>query len=114
MTLYCYYFKPDGTIERESIRCRKNKECYAFKVGPLDTMDYLYFNDVGKIKNTESHNTNHIGCRMYLTEKIEITEEMKKFAEYRAKKIKELWDIQKQFEGEIRDAKIALEDNIPH
>lgn len=114
MTLYCYYFRPDGTVERESVRCRKNKDCYAFKVGPYGINTHLDFNEIGKIINTESYNDDHYGCRIYLTEKIEITQEMKEFAEYRAKKIKELWDIRQQIEGQIRDAKIALEDNCPH
>lgn len=114
MTLYCYYFRPDGTVERESVGCRKNKDCYAFKVGPYDINTHLGFNEIGKIISLDSYNDDHYGCRMYSTEKLEITQKMKDFSENRAKKIQEIWDMRKQMEGELHKMKTDFEDGFSY
>lgn len=114
MTLYCYYFKLDGSVKRESVECKKYKDRYVFKVEPCDTICDVYFDEVGYIFATDSPKDDHQCCRMYLTEKIEITEEMKNFAKIRAKKLKELWDMRAKVLHELIMMEGDVYDNLPY
>lgn len=94
MKLYCYYFKTDGSVEKERIICRKNKSEYAFnyisETGYRLT-GYVSFEDIGKVLDINSFcNGSGSCCRIYLEENEEITENMKVFSKKRVEKLEEL------------------------
>lgn len=110
MKLYCFYFRNDGTVEKEIIKCRKNKNDYAFKyVGSsgYELKEYVSFENVSTILDADSKckSGEHKGCRMYLEEDSDITDEMRKFAEARAEKVKEFNEAEKRFRAEVEELK---------
>ena len=92
MKIYCYYFRPDGSVEKKKIVCRKNKDCYAFNRRDVEFDDIMHvpFEKIGCILSEDSWNDNELGCRMYLKEEQEITDAMRKFAEFRSEKLIEM------------------------
>lgn len=110
MKLYCFYFRNDGTVEKEIIKCRKNKNDYAFKyISDLgyESRGYVAFKNIGKVLNADSYclGGKNIQCRMYFEEDSEITDEMKAFAEARAEKVKEFNGAEKRFRAGVEELK---------
>ena len=104
MKLYYYQFNLDGTISKEVLKARKNKSEYAVdhvidydtlgKNCMLDSTRYFSFDKDRKIECGPSCYCIN-GCYMYSSVDIDITEEMKEFAQKRseiAKQVRELED----------------------
>ncbi len=103
MKIYYYMFTPDGNVVKEEIKARKNKSNYAVdayaEYGGYEHhwMSYLHIKDENDIMGISSMAPN--GCYMFSTTIKDITEEMRLFAQMRAKKVKEIMEIQKELEN---------------
>lgn len=110
MKIYCYYFRMNGTVEKEKVTCRKNKSEYAFnyeRTSGFIQKAWVTFSDIGNIYEAGSsfEGEKHCGCRMYLEEDIEITEKMTEFAKARAEKVREFEETKKRFQAEVEELK---------
>jgi len=108
MKIFRFTFNTDGTVEKETIKVRKNKNDYAFDEYNTTFggtyINHVDFDKMGKVicGSSEAAKRPGIMCTMYLKTDTEITQEMLLFAKKRAEKIKELQNTRKQMYQEIQ------------
>ncbi len=109
MKVYYYTFTLDGSVIKEEIKARKNKSDYAIaaytEYGGYEHLhiSYLRMKDEGCIINASSASSN--GCHMFSATIKDITEEMRLFSQVRAKKVKEIMEIEKELEERASEFK---------
>lgn len=121
MKLYYYQFNLDGTISKEVLKARKNKSEYAVdhvieydilgKNCMLDSTRYFSFDKDRKIESGTSCCCIN-GCYMYSSVDIDITEEMKEFAQKRSEIAKQVRELEEEYRECVEKLSTILQNKM--